>query len=77
MIIGPPGATELAETGPGDTGPDEAAMVLRVPSRVNALSVSTRDAAATAAPARWSFRIYHPFLGGDPRHYAEPGRHRK
>jgi hypothetical protein len=30
---------------------------------VNALTVSARDAAATAA--RWSFRIYHPFLDGD------------
>jgi hypothetical protein len=50
---------------------------LRVPSRANALTVSTRDTTATAVPARWSFRIYRPFLCGEPRHYAGAGQDRK
>ncbi len=62
VIMGPPGETCPA---PG------------VPPRVNALTVSTRDTIATAAPARWSFRIYRPFLCGEPRHYAAAGPLRK
>src|SRR5580693_1058125 len=52
VTSGPPGTTVTAS---------------RVPPRVNALSVSTRDMTATAVPARRSFRIYRPFLRGEPR----------
>ena len=47
--------------------PGTTVTVPRVPPRVNALSVSTRDMTATAVPARRSFRIYRPFLRGEPR----------
>ncbi len=80
-IMGPPGetaavlaatvlaATVLADPVLADTvlaamGP--AVIGLRVPPPVNPLTVSARDTTATAAPARWSFRIYRPFLSGGP-----------
>ena len=76
-IIGPPGEAGPDEAGPDEARPGEPATAPRIPSRLNALTVSTRDRTATAAPARWSFRIYRPFLSGEPRPYAAPGRHRK
>ena len=75
--IGPPGETVTVRAVAVRAVMVRAVVAgLRVPSPVNALTVSTRDAAATAAPARWSFRIYRPFLCGEPRHYAGAGQER-
>src|ERR1039458_8219349 len=75
--IGPPGETLTVRAVTVLAVTVLAVDGLRVPSRANALTVSTRDTTATAVPARWSFRIYRPFLCGEPRHYAGAGQDRK